>query len=1280
MRSAYKYYNRLPSFLQDLVKWDDWDSKITEIKSAELDFQQKSDAYNAEGFKMRLANIDANARKQIEQLELIQSLILDQTKQQQKFHIEQTNQQERHHFEQMKQREKFDQEEQDRRCRNDLFRGRSGGGRDRIRSQKEHIIQDVCSWIFTDASYVRWAARAGPRLLWIHGDPGQGKTMLVCGIIDHLETTGIDGNQPAYFFCQGSDERLSTGAAVLFGLIACLTESQPSLMCHVRTKYAQHESGAFQGPGAWQKAMETFNSILSDPSLKCRTIVIDALDECEKDRDFLIHFIIDQSSRVEHIKWLVSSRKYPEIERSMKSSQQLVRIHLDPASASMLHAIDLYIHEKVGRLSELMEYDIQVAEEITSYLKKHANGTYLWVAMACEQLTGAGSWEVLETLRKFPQNLEDVYQTMLIQIDPAHKKVSRAIMAHALLTQRPLHREEMKALIEELNPVPLQNLEQVVARCRCFLAIRNDVVYWIHQSARDFLLSQSRLSNIISQGDIAIVHYSIVSRSLDLINQTVHRNMYKLAHPGVLATSIETSHAGFLAPIAYSCIHWMFHLQESRLQLVASAQHWYQLRQKLELFFREKLLYWVEAMSLLKSAHQSVAALGSLQSILQKYPKLTNSDGSFDTVHPMNNISLSALVQDAVRFLRYHSDSFRIAPLQVYVSALLFSPAKSRIRELFQHEEPRWIHKPLVADDWDERLQNLEGHDDLISAVAFSPDGATIASVSKDKTLRLWNAMTGQEERRINDMCETVRAVAFCANGSKVASESGAHTIHLWNVTTGQEVQKLEGHEASVTAIGFSPHGSIIASASTDSTIRMWDSTTGKEIRKLELPDCRIWSIAFSPSGSEIATTSSDNIIRKWNVSTGSEMCKRKAHASKITALAWCPTRSIIASASWDKTVILWDTSLDLELRKLVGHKGWVTTVAFSPDGLTIASGGGEGIVLLWDTETGARTRKLAKHGGWIYNLAFSANGQVIASAGGDNVVRLCEITSDEGKQEWSGHTSGKICDISISPDGTVVAWCYEYGRTVQLWDVWSGREMRSFNGHDGHVYRTTFSPDGLAVASAGEDEMIRLWDVSTGKEIRRLEVGDRSVTSLAFSKDGLTIANSSGRYPIVRLWEKTSGLELMRLYLRTPRTEDWGEHVTFSPDGSMVAAATYYKYIVVWNTATGAHTHLYEAQSIISKLVFSHDGHHLTTSAETFAIIQSQPMLSAIAQHLDGEHLEVSHEWVRCQGRNLLWLPAEYRATCSAVRAGMLAIGHASGTVTLLIPEQIHDVDHCRA
>jgi hypothetical protein len=591
MRSAHRYYHPRSTFVRDLVKWDDWDSKLAEIKSAERDLQQKSDAYNSESIKMRLTDIATHGRQQAEDLSHIRSLVSNQATQQ--------------------------LNEQDRQCRFELFGGIGDGARDRITSQQGHPLQNVCDWIFTNNVYQQWAEKDGPRLLWIYGDPGQGKTMLLCSIIDQMEMQSSNKAPPAYFFCQASDVETSKKAAVLLGLIALMTEKQPLLMRHVREVYDKFGPKNFQGSSAWQPATKIFTRILDDPSLQCDTIFIDALDECvdKRDRADLIRFIIDQSSRVKRVKWLVSSRKWPEIEKLMKGSQQLIRLHLNPTNASIVYALDLYIDQKVKELSELHEYDAETAKVIKDQLRQRANGTFLWVAIACQQLGDVASWEALETLHNIPQDLEDVYQKMLKQIDAAHIKVSRAILAHALLAQRPLHQEELRALVEELDSVPLHGLQEVVARCRSFLTIRSNVLCWVHQSAREYLQSHGMRSNIFPDGDMTIVHCAIVSRSFDLMNRALHRDMYDVAEASTLITSIKIPYPDPLLPHAYSCVYWAHHLQQCKSRFLAHSES--HLCLKIEKFMTTKFLYWVEAMCLLHSIPQCIIAIGDLRVLVQ---------------------------------------------------------------------------------------------------------------------------------------------------------------------------------------------------------------------------------------------------------------------------------------------------------------------------------------------------------------------------------------------------------------------------------------------------------------------------------------------------------------------------------------------------------------------------------------------------------------------------------------------------------------------------------------
>ncbi len=118
--------------------------------------------------------------------------------------------------------------------------------------------------------------------------------------------------------------------------------------------------------------------------------------------------------------------------------------------------------------------------------------------------------------------------------------------------------------------------------------------------------------------------------------------------------------------------------------------------------------------------------------------------------------------------------------------------------------------------------------------MAFSQDGSLLASVSSDRTVRLWNPATGQEVQKFEGHTSSVNAVAFSQDGSLLASASSDQTIRLWNPATGQEVQKLEGHTSSIRVVAFSQDGSLLASASYDQTVRLWNLATGQEVQKFE--------------------------------------------------------------------------------------------------------------------------------------------------------------------------------------------------------------------------------------------------------------------------------------------------------------------------------------------------------------------------------------------------------------------------------------------------------------
>ena len=524
--------------------------------------------------------------------------------------------------------------------------------------------------------------------------------------------------------------------------------------------------------------------------------------------------------------------------------------------------------------------------------------------------------------------------------------------------------------------------------------------------------------------------------------------------------------------------------------------------------------------------------------------------------------SALGLVQGAIR-LSAHVLSNDPRQLAGHLIGRLLGDQTPEVGALLKAARPRagcWL-RPLtrsLTTPGGPLICTMEGHTSSVTAVALTADGHAV-SASDDKTLKVWDLESGKLLRTLEVDVHDVNAVALTADGRAV-SASGDHTLKVWDLESGHLVRTLEGHTESVCAVALTANGRA-ASASHDKTVKVWDIESGYVLHTLEGHTESVCAVALTADG-RIVSASSDKTLKVWDIESGHVLRTLDGHKTAVTTMALSPDGRAVSAGLWDMTLKVWDIESGRLLRTLEGHESTappssVTAVALTADGRAVSAF--SRTLKVWDIESEQMLRTLENHTEGVCAVAL-ANGRAV-SASGDKTLKVWDIESGQVLRTLEGHTES-VLGVALTMDGRAVSASRD--KTLKVWDIESGQVLHTIvdPAHkrlavplvlemEPDAYKglaVALTPDGRAATFGSWDRTPKVWDVESGRLLRSLEGHTRFVDAVALTANGRAV--SASQDGTLKVWDIESGREL---------TSFVGESAqaccAVSPDGALIVA-----------------------------------------------------------------------------------------------------------------------------
>ena len=286
-----------------------------------------------------------------------------------------------------------------------------------------------------------------------------------------------------------------------------------------------------------------------------------------------------------------------------------------------------------------------------------------------------------------------------------------------------------------------------------------------------------------------------------------------------------------------------------------------------------------------------------------------------------------------------------------------------------------------------ELARQIEGHVGGTVAVSFTEDGRALVTAGADGTLKVWDALSGAQQRAMHLGSSKVTALALLGTQALTGHEDGS--IQLWDLTRGERVEQFRRNQASIWSVAFMGEPTRFIASSHDWTVSIWDTRNpAAPVKAIEAHESAVQAAAYTPIG-YLASGGADRLVKLWDAVSGEAVRTYPAHRDFVSAVAFSSDGKLLASASRDGQVRLWSTTSRRLYRTLTRQAGQVGAIAFSPVDNLLAAASADGKVRVWNFREGRLVRIFGDGPASFRSVAFAPDGCWIAAASESGAVRL---------------------------------------------------------------------------------------------------------------------------------------------------------------------------------------------------------------------------------------------------------------------------------------------------